>query len=160
MFLSHACQSMKILSLTEEASPLETTAAILQNYFAKNLDILTKELLKYRQASLNVHIIGCLSRVWHNLPSFSRNILKLGLRLAAKWLFTVHSIIVTVSTTYPMLLRKRHRIGKKQIRNKKIKRSCLSKTSNSHGRYSYMIAVIALLWYVQRFTYEIILLTR
>jgi hypothetical protein len=29
---------------------------------SKNLDILTKELLKYRQASLNVHIIGCLSR--------------------------------------------------------------------------------------------------
>lgn len=53
-FLSHAWQSMKIFSLTEEAFLLETTAAILQNYFSKSLDALTKELLKYRQASLKV----------------------------------------------------------------------------------------------------------
>jgi hypothetical protein len=63
MFLSHVCESINTLSLTEEASHLEPTAAILQNYFSKSLNTLTKELLKYRQASLKVHVIRCLSRV-------------------------------------------------------------------------------------------------
>jgi hypothetical protein len=146
VFRSHVCQSTKMLSPTEKFYYLETTAAILRFYFFKNLDTHIIRLLKYRQASLNLQVIRCLSSVWHNLLSSWRKILKLRPRLAVKLLFTIHSIIVTVNTTYPMLLRKRRRIGKKQIRNKWIKRSYLSQTSKSHGRYSDMISFIALLW--------------
>lgn len=144
IFLSHVRQSMKILSPTELASHLETTAAILQYFFSKSLDTLTKKLLKYWQTSLNVHVIECLSRVWH---SFWRSILKLRPRLAAKWLFTIYSVTVTVNTTYPMLLSKRHRMWKKQTRKMRIARSYLWKKSNSHGRDARMITDIALLWY-------------